>query len=86
MNNNLSLTQLKNENDKIEKFLQNDDEIISLKESIEQAAKSKYENGVITLNDYLKEITELNKARQDKALHRIQLIANLYNQNTDLGK
>lgn len=85
-NNNLSLTQLKNENDKIEKFLQNDDEIISLKESIEQAAKSKYENGVITLNDYLKEITELNKARQDKALHRIQLIANLYNQNTDLGK
>lgn len=86
LNNNLSLTQLKNENDKIEKFLQNDDEIISLKESVELAAKSKYENGVITLNDYLKEITELNKARQDKALHRIQLIANLYNQNTDLGK
>lgn len=59
------------------KQMQNDDEIIRLRENIRRAAEAKVENGILTVTDLLREITNENLARQTKALHEIQLLMNI---------
>ncbi|MDE3252334.1 MAG: transporter, partial [Bacteroidota bacterium] len=83
--NQLSLLQQESETQKTDRLIQSDNEIIRLKEKICAASKVKYENGVITLNDYLKEITAVNQANLNLALHSIQQIANEYNTAQTLG-
>lgn len=83
--NQLNLLQEESENQKTNRLIQSDNEIIRLKEKICAASKVKYENGVITLNDYLKEITAVNQANLNRSLHSIQLIANEYNTAQTLG-
>lgn len=84
-NNNLAQVQENNEKLKIDKLIATDAEIISLKESIRQSAKAKYENGVITLNDYLKELNALNLVQLNHQLHIIQSLYNQYNRKITLG-
>ncbi|MEO6637574.1 MAG: TolC family protein [Ginsengibacter sp.] len=84
-NNNLAQLQQDNEKRKTDKLIATDEEIIKLKQSISQSAKSKYENGVITLNDFLKEINALSQAQLNLALHKIQSISNQYNRKITLG-
>jgi outer membrane protein TolC len=84
-NNNLSQLQQNNEKAKTEKLIAIDEEIIRLKESISQAAKAKYDNGVITLNDYLKEINAVNAAKLNLQLHKIQALSNQYNRQFTIG-
>lgn len=84
-NNQLNLLQQESETQKTNRLIQTDTEIIRLKEKICAASKVKYENGVITLNDYLKEITAVNQANLNLALHSIQQIANEYNTAQTLG-
>ncbi len=84
-NNNFDLIQQNREQQKINNILQTDEEIIRLKESIRITAKAKYENGVITLNDLLKEINAVSQARLNAQLHKIQSISNQYNRQFTLG-
>lgn len=84
-NNNLSQLQENNEKQKTDKLIATDEEIISLKESIRESAKAKYENGVITLNDYLKEINAVNQSQLNLQLHTIQSLFNQYNRKISLG-
>lgn len=84
-NNNLSQLQENNEKQKTDKLIATDEEIISLKESIRESAKAKYENGVITLNDYLREINAVNQAQLNLQLHTIQSLSNQYNRKITLG-
>lgn len=84
-NNNFDLIQQNREQQKINNILQTDEEIIRLKESIRITAKAKYENGVITLNDLLKEIDAVSQARLNAQLHKIQSISNQYNRQFTLG-
>ncbi len=84
-NNNFDLIQQNREQQKINNILQTDEEIIRLKQSIRMTAKAKYENGVITLNDLLKEINAVSQARLNAELHKIQSISNQYNRQFTLG-
>ncbi len=84
-NNNLSLLQQDNEKIRYDKLIKSDDEIVQLKEKITQTARAKYENGVITLNDYLKEINTLNISKLLREIHRIQSLSNQYNRLYTLG-
>ncbi len=84
-NNHFSLQQQETEAQKANRLIQSDNEIIRLKEKICAASKVKYENGVITLNDYLKEINAVSQANVNRALHSIQQIANEFNTAQTLG-
>jgi len=77
-NNNLKINQQKNELDKFRELIQNDDEIIRLHTNIKKASAAKVENGVQTVTDLLREINAESLARQQKALHEIQLMMGLY--------
>ena len=85
-NNQLQAKQGSQEIIKLEALLATDDEIISIRESIKQTALHQLENGVITSNDYLKEINAEDNARQSKIVHEIQLLMAQYNLRTTLGQ
>ncbi len=84
-NADFSLLQQNYEKQKLQKLLQTDDQIVALKENIRDVAKAKFDNGVITLNDYLKEITAVNQAKYNRELHKIQIQLNEANRLITLG-
>jgi outer membrane protein TolC len=85
-NNNFSVIQQDNERLKMDQLIKTDEEIVRLKESITRTAESKYANGVITLNDLLKEINTLSQARLNMELHKIQSLSNQFNRQFTLGQ
>lgn len=77
-NTGLQLAQQNNEVEKIRKLMQNDDEIIRLRENIRKASEVKVRNGTLTVTDMLRDITAEDQARQDKLLHEVQLLMTIY--------
>ena len=59
---------------KMQKLLATDDEIIGLRVKVKEAAKAQLDNGVITANDYLREVNAEDQARQTKITHQLQLL------------
>jgi outer membrane protein TolC len=82
-------TQLKQQQSEIEKWQQlvaTDREIIDLRIKIKDAAKAQLENGVITANDYLREVNAEDQARQSLITHQVQLLQAQINYQTISGK
>ncbi|MDR2084986.1 MAG: TolC family protein [Bacteroidales bacterium] len=68
------LVQQDSEIEKLQNLLENDDEIIRLREDIQKTAEVKVENGTMNVNDLLQYINTTSIARQNKAYHEIQLL------------
>lgn len=66
--------------------MEDDDEIIRLRTRIRQASEVKLQNGTLTVNDLLRDITAENMARQQKALHEVQLLMKIYDWRHTAGK
>lgn len=86
LNTNSQLKQQQAEIDKLQQLLVSDNEIISLRKSVTEAAKAQLENGVITANDFLKEVNAEDQARQALITHQVQLLQAQINYQTILGK
>ena len=84
-NTNLQVRQQNNEILKLEELLSTDDEIVALRTTIKNTALGQLENGVLTTNDYLREVNAEDNARQSKILHEIQLRMAQYNLLTTTG-
>ena len=78
-NTRLTLTQQNTEADKEEALVSADRQIIELRSAVKNAAKAQLENGVITPHDYISQLNAENQARQNLALHEIQLLQAQYN-------
>ena len=74
LNTNSRLSTQSAEIVKLEKLLEKDNEIIALREEVKNAAKAQLENGVITANDYLREVNAEDQVRQMRIAHQIQLL------------
>lgn len=74
LNNLVQLKQQGEEIAKLEKLIQSDKQIIVLREQIKNTSLVQLNNGVITANDYLKEINEYDLANQTMVQHQTQLI------------
>ena len=86
LNTNTQLKQQQAEIDKLKQLVISDNEIIALRKTVTDAAKAQLENGVITANDYLKEVNAEDQARQSLITHQLLLLqAQIYYQ-TILGK
>lgn len=86
LNTNAQLKQQQSEVDKLQKLVAADKEIIDLRISVKDAAKAQLENGVITANDYLREVNAEDQARQSLITHQIQLLQAQINYQTISGK
>ena len=63
---------------KYETLLETDNRIISLRASIRRAAEKRFENGVISVTDLIREINAEDMARQSFNAHRINFIRAIY--------
>lgn len=74
LNTKIALTQHQSEIAKYLQLMQSDKEIITLRERVQASASSQLEYGTITSNDLLTYINAADQARQNLALHQIQLL------------
>ena len=82
-------TQLKQQQaevDKLQQLIAADKEIIDLRIKVKDAAKAQLENGVITANDYLREINAEDQSRQSLITHQVLLLQAQINFQTISGK
>lgn len=86
LNTSTQLKQQQSEIDKLQKLVNTDHAIIDLRIKVKDAAKAQLENGVITANDYLRELNAEDQARQALITHEIQLIQAKINYQTISGQ
>lgn len=84
-NTTLSLRQQNNDLTKLRELITVDEKLIELRSRIKTTAKSQLENGVITANDYLRELNAEDQAKQNLSVHQIQLIMTHYNYQVTSG-
>lgn len=70
---------------KYRQLIKTDDEIVRLRESVRTSSAVQLQNGVITANDYVLDVSATNQARQDRVVHEIQLLLTQYNYKTTSG-
>lgn len=86
LNTNTQLKQQQSEIDKLKQLIATDNDIIDLRLKVKDAAKAQLENGVITANDYLREVNAEDQSRQTLITHQVQLLQAQINYQTISGK
>ncbi len=86
LNTNTQLKQQQAEIDKLQQLIAADKEIIDLRIKVKDASKAQLENGVISANDYLREVNAEDQARQSLIAHEVQLLQAQINFQTISGK
>ena len=77
-NTDLQQTQIQNEIDRMYEMKASDDEIVRLRESVRKVSESKYRNGIITVNDLLRDMMNENNAKVERSRHELELLRNIY--------
>lgn len=77
-NTALKLSEEQQTVERLQKVAAEDDKIIALRTSIRQAAEAKLQNGVISVNDLLAELTKENNAKITRSIHEIELLKSIY--------
>jgi outer membrane protein TolC len=85
-NTKLSLRQTSSEVTKLQELIRIDEQLIDLRAKIKETAKAQLDNGVISANDYLRELNAEDQVKQNQLLHKTQLVMAVYNYNTTSGK
>ncbi|WP_240966281.1 TolC family protein [Pseudoflavitalea sp. G-6-1-2] len=85
-NTNTQLKQQQAELNKWQKLIDTDQAIIDLREKVKTAANAQLENGVITANDFLREVNAEDQARLQLIAHKLQLLQSQINYQTISGK
>ena len=85
LNTHITVKQQLQEIEKLKKLISVDKEIIEIRTSVKEAAKSQLENGVITSNDFIRELNAEDTAIQNLAIHKTQLLLAQYNYKITTG-
>lgn len=72
--------------DILRRQIEQDEEIVRLRENIRSKSESKVRLGMESVNEMLRDINAVAQARQQKALHEIELLRELYALNTIKGE
>lgn len=79
-NTRLQLTEQTSAIQALHQQMTEDEEMIRLQTHIRETAEVKVKNGTLSVTDMLQEITKESMAKQQKAVHEIQLLMNIYQQ------
>lgn len=82
----METAKIRQEIEKMRKLRESDDKIVALRQSVRKASESKYANGVITINDLLRDITNENNAVATRTYRQLQLIKNIYDLKATLNQ
>ena len=84
-NNNLQQVQQNEEIDKYRQLMEDDTNIVNLREEVRKAAESKLAHGIIDTNSLLQEINRENQARIELATHEVMMLQQIENLKYTLG-
>lgn len=70
----------------LRKQITQDDEIVRLRENIRSKSEKKVQLGTESINEMLRDVNAVSTARQQKALHELQLLQVIYEKENNLGK
>ncbi|HXB33744.1 MAG TPA: TolC family protein [Puia sp.] len=70
---------------KYHRLIQSDENIVNLRESVTKTSTVQLHNGVISANDYIQDVNAAAQARQDRAVHEIQLLMTQFDHKTTSG-
>ncbi len=85
-NNQQLLVRQRNEIEKYQQLADTDSAIIALRSSIKENAFVKLANGIITTNDYIRELNAENQAMLNQKLHEVALLQAQYNYKIIMGQ
>jgi outer membrane protein TolC len=85
LNTNTQLKQQQAEVNKLSQLIQSDQQIIGIRTQVKDAANAQLSNGVITANDFLKEVNAEDEAKQSLITHQLQLLMAQINARTISG-
>lgn len=85
LNTQQTISKQNSEIDKLKQLLQKDTEIVELLASVKKTSADQLQNGVITSHDYVREVNAEDLAKQNAALHKVQLAMAQYNLKTTSG-
>lgn len=85
LNTHLDLTQQDENVKKYIALIRQDEEAIALRASVAKSAEAQLSNGVITTHEYIQKVNAEHLARQNRMLHKIQLLQAQYNQKFITG-
>ena len=58
--------------------MQDDDQIIQLRENIVRSSEARLANGTIGVSDLMRDLIAVQNARANKAVHEIEMLQSLY--------
>jgi len=82
----ITLDQQSIEVQKLSALIRTDDEIISLRSQIKSTSSVQLNNGVISSNDFVRELNAEDQAKETKITHEIQLLMAEYTQQITTGE
>jgi outer membrane protein TolC len=85
-NTKLSLRQTSSEVTKLQELIRIDEQLIALRAKIKATAQAQLDNGVISANDFLRELNAEDQVKQNQLLHKTQLVMAVYAYNTTSGR
>ncbi|MCI0613367.1 transporter, partial [bacterium] len=85
-NTQISLKQTSAEVKKLEELIKIDEQLIQLRAKIKSTAQAQLDNGMITANDFLRELNAEDQAKQNLLLHKTQLSMATYSYQNISGK
>lgn len=85
LNTQQAMSKQNSEIEKLKQLLQKDTEIVELLASVKKTSADQLQNGVITSHDYVREVNAEDLAKQNAALHKVQLAMAQYNLKTTSG-
>ena len=85
-NNNLEQIQQNENIERYQKLMAHDGEIISLRQTVRQAAESKLAHGIIDVNDLVREINQENAACVQQSVHEIEMLKEIYDNKYTIGE
>ena len=77
-NNRLEQMQQNEDIDRYRRLMQQDEEIIALRQQVRKAAQSKLSHGIIDVNDLVRDINSENAARVQQSIHEIEMLKRMY--------
>jgi len=81
-NNRLQQQQTNGQIENLRQQVNEDEEIIQLREGIRNKSEKRVQNGIETVNEMLRDINAVGEARQQKAIHEVQLLQEIYKLKT----
>ena len=84
-NNRLEQLQQTETANRYRRLMEQDAQIIELRQAVRKAAESKLSHGIIDVNDLLRDINSENAARVQQSIHEIEMLKSLYDLQDSVG-